>query len=64
MINIVNVNLLFANTHCYFDESDMSVAYLHNKEQHKEEAGYENRLIPIAWAILVMGLSLAAIILK
>jgi hypothetical protein len=45
----------------------MSVAYHRHhsldKEQHKEEeAGYKN-LIPVAWAILVMGLSLAAIIL-
>jgi hypothetical protein len=33
--------------------------------QHKEEegSGYQNRLIPVAWAILVMGLSLAAVIL-
>jgi hypothetical protein len=33
------------------------------KQQEKqEEAGYENNLIPVAWAILVMGLSLAAVI--
>jgi hypothetical protein len=32
--------------------------------QHKEEgSGYQNRLIPVAWAILVMGVSLAAVIL-
>ena len=32
--------------------------------QHKEEeSGYQNRLIPVAWAILVMGLSLAVVIL-
>ena len=35
------------------------------QHQHKEEAGggYQNRLIPVAWAILVMGVSLAAVIL-
>ena len=32
----------------------------HEKQQ---EAGYQNNLIPVAWAILVMGLSLAAVIL-
>jgi hypothetical protein len=63
MINTVNVNLLFTNTHCYFDESDMSSVYQQNKEHHKEDAGYQNSLIPVAWAILVMGLSLAAVIL-
>jgi hypothetical protein len=63
MINTVNSNLLLANTYWYFDDPDMSVAYRHNKEQHKEEAGYQNNLIPVAWAILVMGLSLAAVIL-
>jgi hypothetical protein len=32
--------------------------------QHKEEeSGYQNRLIPVAWAILVMGISLAVVIL-
>jgi hypothetical protein len=42
----------------------MSTGYhSHDKEQHKEEAGYQNHLIPVAWAILVMGLSLAAVIL-
>lgn len=44
----------------------MSTEYHHplNKEQqHKEETGYQNRLIPVAWAILVMGLSLAVVIL-
>jgi hypothetical protein len=46
--------------HSYFYDTDMSPVYHHNKEQ--EEAGYQN-LIPIAWAILVMGLSLAAVIL-
>ena len=36
----------------------------HDKEQHKEEGGgYQNRLIPVAWAILVMGISLAIVIL-
>ena len=36
----------------------------HEKEQHKEEGGgYQNRLIPVAWAILVMGISLAIVIL-
>jgi hypothetical protein len=41
----------------------MSAAHnSHDKEQHKKEAGYQN-LIPVAWAILVMGLSLAAVIL-
>jgi hypothetical protein len=64
MINMVNSNLLLANTYWYFDDLDMSAAYRHNKEQHKEEgAGYQNHLTPIAWAILVMGLSLAAVIL-
>ena len=33
----------------------------HHEKQ--EEAGYENQLIPVAWAILVMGLSIAAVIL-
>jgi hypothetical protein len=35
------------------------------QHQHKEEAGggYQNRLTPVAWAILVMGVSLAAVIL-
>ena len=44
----------------------MSAGYHHtlNKEQqYKEEAGYQNQLIPVAWAILVMGVSLAAVIL-
>jgi hypothetical protein len=36
---------------------------LDNKEQHKEEARYQNRLIPVAWAILIMGISLAVVIL-
>ena len=32
--------------------------------QHKEEeSGYQNRLIPVAWAILVMEISLAVVIL-
>jgi hypothetical protein len=31
---------------------------LNKDQQHKEETGYQNRLIPVAWAILVMGLSL------
>ena len=33
----------------------------HHEKQ--EEAGYKNQLIPVAWAILVMGLSLGAVIL-
>jgi hypothetical protein len=42
----------------------MSAGYhSHDKEQHKEKVGYQNHLIPVAWAILVMGLSLAAVIL-
>jgi hypothetical protein len=43
----------------------MSAGYhnSHDKEQHKEEARYQNRLIPVAWAILVMGISLAVVIL-
>ena len=43
----------------------MSAGYhnSHDKEQHKEEARYQNRLIPVAWAILAMGLSLAVVIL-
>jgi hypothetical protein len=61
MINTVNANLLLANAYSYFDDTDMSAAYHHDKEQ--EEAGYQNHLIPVAWAILVMGLSLAAIII-
>jgi hypothetical protein len=36
---------------------------LNKDQQHKEEKGYQNRLIPVAWAILVMGLSLAVVIL-
>src|SRR5919198_2970449 len=36
----------------------------HEKQQGSQgEAGYENHLIPVAWSILVMGLSLAAVIL-
>ena len=35
----------------------------HDKEQQEKEAGYQNRLIPVAWAILIMGLSLAVVIL-
>ena len=32
--------------------------------QHKEEqSGDQNRLIPVAWAILVMGISIAVVIL-
>ena len=49
--------------HNYYDDMDMSAGYHHNKEQHKEESGYQNQLIPVAWAILLMGLSLAAVIL-
>ena len=32
----------------------------HEKQQ---ETGYQNNLIPVAWAILVMGISLAVVIL-
>ncbi|HJT47745.1 MAG TPA: hypothetical protein VJ729_06145 [Nitrososphaeraceae archaeon] len=32
-------------------------------QQKQQETGYQNNLIPVAWAILVMGLSLAAVIL-
>ncbi len=40
---------------------DDAVMCAHHEKQ--EEAGHQNQLIPIAWAILVMGLSLAAVIL-
>ena len=52
---------LLANTCSGFGDSDMSGEH----HQHKEEAGggYQNRLIPVAWAILVMGVSLAVVIL-
>src|ERR687886_162143 len=49
-----------------FVDPDMSVGYKnsHEKEQQKEEGEeYQNRLIPVAWAILVMGISLAVVIL-
>ena len=49
-----------------FVDPDMSAGYhnSHEKEQHKEEGeGYQNRLIPVAWAILLMGISLAVVIL-
>ena len=32
-------------------------------EKQQQEVGYQNNLVPVAWAILVMGLSLAAVIL-
>jgi hypothetical protein len=35
----------------------------HGKEQQEKEGGYQNRLIPVAWAILVMGISLAVVML-
>ena len=35
----------------------------HEKQQDRQETEYQNHLIPVAWAILVMGLSLAAVIL-
>jgi hypothetical protein len=38
----------------------MSAGYHHSHDKEQQEAGYQNRLIPVAWAILVMGLSLAA----
>ena len=43
----------------------MSAGYhnSHDTEQEEKEAGYQNRVIPVAWAILVMGLSLADVIL-
>ena len=41
----------------------MSAGYHHSHDKEQQEAGYQNRLIPVAWAILVMGLSLAAVIL-
>jgi hypothetical protein len=34
----------------------------HEKSREGQEAGYQN-LTPVAWAILVMGLSLAAVII-
>jgi hypothetical protein len=42
-----------------FDDAKMCA---HHEEQ-QEEAEYQNHLIPVAWAILVMGLSLAAVLL-
>ena len=33
------------------------------QQERQEDVEYQNRLIPVAWAILVMGLSLAAVIL-
>ena len=50
---------LINNTYSDFGYSDMSAGH-QNKE---EESGYQNRLIPVAWAILVMGISLAVVIL-
>ena len=41
-----------------FDDTKMCA---HHEKQ--EEAESQNQLIPVAWAILVMGLSLAAVIL-
>jgi hypothetical protein len=41
-----------------FDDAIMCAHY-----EKQEEAGYQNQLIPVAWVILVMGLSLAAVIL-
>src|SRR5919199_890904 len=40
---------------------DDAIMCAHHEKQ--EEAGYHNQLIPVAWAILVMGLSLATVIL-
>jgi hypothetical protein len=52
---------LLANTYSGFGDPDMSGEH----HQHKEEAGggYQNSLTPVAWAILVMGVSLAVVIL-
>jgi hypothetical protein len=41
-----------------FDDTEMCA---HHEKQ--EEPEYQNRLVPVAWAILVMGVSLAAVIL-
>ena len=35
----------------------------HEKQQERQETEYQNRLIRVAWAILVMGLSLGSVIL-
>jgi hypothetical protein len=40
---------------------DDAVMCAHHEKQ--EETGHQNQLIPVAWAILIMGLSLAAVIL-
>jgi hypothetical protein len=44
-----------------FDDEKMPAH--HEKQQERQEAEYQNCLIPVAWSILVMGLSLAAVIL-
>ncbi len=45
---------------CYVDDPAMSAT--HDKEQ-REVAEHQKHLIPVAWAILVMRLSLATVIL-
>ena len=44
-----------------FDDAKMCAH--HEKQQERQEAEYQNCLILVAWSILVMGLSLAAVIL-
>jgi hypothetical protein len=50
---------LIRNKYIGFDDPNMSAGHQHKEE----ESGYHKRLIPVAWAILVMGLSLAIVIL-
>ena len=44
-----------------FDDAKMYAH--HEKQQERQEIEYQNHLIRVAWTILVMGLSLAAVIL-
>jgi hypothetical protein len=34
----------------------------HERQQENQEVGYQQNLIPVPWAILVMGISLAVVI--